>query len=261
MARDPPPEASRSSVDVVVRTFNSEATLSECLESARRYLPIHRLIVIDRNSTDRTRAIAESFGAEIHSEEVGLGMATSLGVSLATAEWLLFLDSDVTLRRADFFSNSVREFRNGRTGAVVGLAVGHRFRYGLPLGLTLFRREWVARVPIPAGIQSRETYYLQRALRRARMHVAYVPDSMEHRSVYRRRYWPEWQGANVRWTAGWNPRELLYSFIVIALIHMNSGKARNMAYTPVFWLKFMRGFLHPSRWGWVDRRSPSAFQA
>jgi glycosyltransferase involved in cell wall biosynthesis len=243
-------------VDVLVCTFNSARTLSECLASAQRNLPVHRLIVVDRHSTDRTAEIAREFGAEIHLEDVGLGRSRSLAIEVSSTEFVLFLDSDVELVRPDFYARALEQMARPGTAAVVGGSVGYPFLYGLPLSLTLFRRDWVRRVAIPPTVQGRETYFLQRALRRERQKVRYVADAIRHGGTYRSfRFWPEFQGAWVRRTAGFSLREISYSFLVSLLVQANSRRPRNLAYTPIFCLKLLRGFLQPQRWDQVDRRS------
>ena len=77
---------------------------------------------------------------------------------------------------------------------------------------------------------------------------------MKHYGTYRRfPNWPEFQGAAVRRSSGWNPRELAYSAVVVLLMHMNSRRLRHLAYTPIFCAKLFRGFLHPARWGRLER--------
>lgn len=251
----PGASAEAAPIDVLVCTFNSEAHLTEALEAARRWLPVHRLIVIDRYSTDRSVEIARRFGAEVHSEEVGLGFARRRAVELAETPQVLFLDSDVVIRRPDFLARARAELARPGTAAVVGCAVGHPFLYGLPLSLTLFDRRWALQVQIPPGVQGRETYYLQRQVRREHRRVRYVPDAFEHFGTYRSSpHWPEWQGAWVRITGGVSPRELLYSGLVVALLLLNSRRLRNVAYAPVFYLKLLRGFMAPQRWRELDRR-------
>ncbi|MBX8645173.1 MAG: glycosyltransferase family 2 protein [Thermoplasmata archaeon] len=242
-------------VDIVIRTFNSEKYLSKCISSAILSLPINRILIIDHHSTDRTAEIGESFGAEIHSEDKGLGYATTLGASLASTKFTLFLDGDVIITRKNFYREAIERFDNRRTAAVVGVENGHPFIYGLPLGLTLFRSEFIKSVRIPDEIQGRETYFIQRAVSAARLKVRYVKDSMTHDSIYRSyRNWPEWQGAQIRNSAGLSPHQLIYSFIVILLMHMNSRKPKNILYTPIFYIKLLRGFFSPVRWGGMDRR-------
>jgi glycosyltransferase involved in cell wall biosynthesis len=241
-------------IDVLVSTFNSASDLDECLRAARAFLPVHRLIVVDHESTDDTHAIAARWGAEVHTERVGLGYSRTMALSLAETSWVLFLDSDVIVRSPAFFDDAVALAARPGVGAVVGMAMGHSFRYGLPLGLTLLPLAWARAAAIPPGINARETYYLQEALRRDRRRVAYVLNAMEHRSRFRG-HKPEWEGANTRLVAGWSLRQLAYAFAVVLLIHMNSRRARNILYTPVFYAKFLRGFLHPDRWRVLDRRT------
>ncbi|MCI4337426.1 MAG: glycosyltransferase family 2 protein [Thermoplasmata archaeon] len=241
-------------IDVLVATSNSAATLGTTLASARRCLPVHRLIVVDRPSSDATVTIARGYGAEVHSETVGLGKARNLALELAETDPVLFLDSDVEIVREDFYRLALAEFHRPRTAAVVGMSVGHSFRYGLPLGLTLVGRGWALRAGMPDRALGRETYYLQRAARRDHLAVRYVPDSMNHYGTYRQvPHWPEFQGAAIRRSSRWNPRELAYSLVVVLLMHMNSRRPRNVLYTPVFWLKLVRGFLDPGRWERIDR--------
>ncbi len=236
-------------------TFNSAAFLEDCLSALRAFIPIRRLIVVDRFSTDGTPAIAVRFGAEVHSEESGGGPARARALQLATTELALFVDSDVILRRPDFFPRALELLEQPRTAAVVGTALGHPFEYGLPLGLTLFRLDWGRRAGMAVEGQGQETFAFRRAVRRQHLRVRYVPEAMEHRGTFRRvPTWPEWQGAQTRLVAGRNPYELTYSFLVILLIHLNSRNLRNIAYTPIFWVKFLRGYARPERWKLIDRR-------
>jgi glycosyltransferase involved in cell wall biosynthesis len=243
-------------VDIVIRTYNSEKYLSKCIASAISLIPVNRIIIIDHFSSDRTVGIAESFGAEIYQEDKGLGYATTLGASLTCTKYTLFLDSDVIITGKNFYERAIEKLEDGGAAAVVGAEESHPFLYGLPLGLTLFRSEFIKNVSIPDGIKGRETYFIQRAVSRSKLKVRYVEDSMIHDSIYRSHSnWPEWQGAQVRYSAGVSLHQLAYSFVVILLMHMNSKKPRNILYTPVFYIRLLRGFFSPLRWGEMDRRS------
>jgi glycosyltransferase involved in cell wall biosynthesis len=242
-------------VDVLMITFNSAAYLEESLSAIRAHISVHHLIVIDRHSTDGTPEIAARFGAQVHSEETGGGPARAHALELADTELALFVDSDVILRRPDFLARAVELLELPRTAAVVGTAEGHPFEYGLPLGLTLFRLDWGRAAGMSVEGQGQETYAFRKTVRRLRQRVRYVPESMVHRGTFRRvPTWPEWQGAQTRLVAGRSPYELAYSFLVILLIHLNSRNLRNVAYTPIFWAKFLRGYAAPNRWRLIDRR-------
>jgi glycosyltransferase involved in cell wall biosynthesis len=243
------------SVDVLVVTFNSAAFLEESLSAIVRYIPVHHLILVDRFSTDGTPEIAARFGAQVHQEETGVGGARLRALSLADTEFALFVDGDVILQRPDFLPRAMEELRRPRTRAVVGNAVGHPLEYGLPLGLTLFRLDWGRRAGMSLEGQGQETYAFRRAVRRDRGKVRYVEDAMVHRGTFRSvPTWPEWQGAQTRLVAPGSLYELLYSFLVVFLIHLNSRRFRNVAYTPIFWAKFLRGYADPDRWRMIDRR-------
>lgn len=246
-------------VDVLVATYESAATLPEVLGAIRNYLPVHHLIVVDHSSQDASVEIAREFGAHVLDEKVGLGRARNLALAVADTDPVLFVDSDVVIERADFYARALEEYHRPRTVAVVGMARGHRFRYGLPLGLTLIGRNWALAAGIPDDALWRETYYLQRAARHQRLSARYVLDAMRHRGTYRAApYWPEFQGAAIRRSSGPNPRELAYAAIVVVLMHLNSGRVRNIAYSPVFYLKLLRGFSNPSRWAHLDRAAEPA---
>lgn len=242
------------SVDVLVATYNSAATLERCLTSADRCLPGQRLLVVDRSSTDATARIARAHGAELLSEDRGLGFARNLALRNARTDPVVFLDSDVEIVRSDFLREALAEYRRPGTAAVVGTSVGHPFAYGLPLGLTLVGREWALAAGIPDDAQGRETYYLQQAARRDARVVRYVREAMVHRNVSRRiPHWPEFQGAAIRRSSGWDPRELAYAAEVVVLMHVNSRSTKNVLYSPIFYLKLLRGFLDPARWARLER--------
>ena len=247
-AREEPP------VDVLVATYNSATTIQETVDAVREHIPVHCLIAVDRQSTDGTREVLRRAGARVIEDEGGLGYARNAALRAADTEPVLFVDSDVRIVRSDFYPRALEEFSRPGTAAVVGMSVGHPYRYGLPLGLTLAGRAWCLDAGIPDRVQSRETYFLQRAARRQRRRVRYVPDSMVHHGTYRRApYWPEFQGAWIRTTSGWSPRELAYAGEVVLLMHMNSRQPRNLLYSPIFYGKLLRGFLDPQRWGRLDR--------
>ncbi len=255
MSGAPRSSAPVPSVDVLLITFNSAAYLEECLTAITQYLPVHHLILVDRFSTDGTPEIAARFGAFVHQEETGGGLARLRALALADSEFVVFVDGDVILRRPDFLERAMEELRRPRTRAVVGDSVGHPFQYGLPLGLTLFALSWGRAAGMSLEGQGQETYAFRRAVRREGARVGYVRDAMEHRGTFRSvPTWPEWQGAQTRLVAPGSLYELLYSFLVVFLIHVNSRRFRNVLYTPIFWAKFLRGYMDPAQWRTIDRR-------
>jgi len=248
--------SSLPSVDVLVATYESATTLAEALDSIRLLVPVHHLIVVDRSSRDGSADIAKAHGARVLDERTGLGRARNLALATADTDPVLFVDSDVVIERPDFYARALEAYARPRTAAVVGMNLGHRFRYGLPLGLTMIGRRWALSAGIPDDAQGRETYYLQRAARQLKLSTRYIPDAMRHHGTYRALpHWPEFQGAAIRRSSGWDPRELAYAAEVVLLMHLNSRRARNVAYSPVFYLKLLRGFFDPGRWSRLDRTS------
>lgn len=86
-------------VSVVVTTRNEEANIASCLWSVRcqSYSPI-QLIVVDNFSTDRTREIAESFGAEFH--QIGPERSAQRNFGLlqcARGKYAIYIDADMIL--------------------------------------------------------------------------------------------------------------------------------------------------------------------
>lgn len=80
-------------LSVIILTSNSESTLEECLTSLDW---VSEIVIIDNNSTDDTRRIAERY------KNVQIYLATSksfavkrnLGLKKITYDWVLYIDSD-----------------------------------------------------------------------------------------------------------------------------------------------------------------------
>ena len=242
-------------VDVLIRTFNSAHTLDRCIRSIKSNIPYARIIVIDHMSTDSTREIALQHDTEVYAEDQGLGYATKLAISKSSSRFILFVDSDVEIVSRDFYKRAIQKMLKENIGCVVGGSSGYIFNYGLPLGLTLFRRDFAITVHIPDKIQGRETYYFQDALKKNLLKTGYVKDAMVHRSEYRKlRNWPEWQGAQIRFTPGKHYRQVLWALAITYMMHFNSKNPKNVAYSPIYYFKILKGFMNPEKWGIIDRR-------
>jgi len=232
---------------ICVCTYNSAKTLTRCLARIRSIAPESRLLVVDHCSQDETIEIAARFDSEVFREAKGLGYARQLCFDNTTTEYIAFVDSDVEIMRPDFFDIATRILQNIEYGAVVGMAVGHRFQYGLPASLLVLRkRDFMGKI-IPDYIDARETFFIQKHLDRKRSGTYYVLDSMVHRSQFRK-FKPEWEGANTRLLPNSKPRELLSALKVIMLLSLNSRNVKNIVYAPIFYVKFLRGFASPAPW-------------
>jgi hypothetical protein len=87
-------------VSVVVPAYNAEETLAATLHSAlQQSLPPLEVLVVDDGSTDRTAAIAETFGPSvrlIRQQNYGPGAARNAGIRVACGTWIGLLDADDT---------------------------------------------------------------------------------------------------------------------------------------------------------------------
>jgi len=244
--------ADQTAITVCVCTFNSAETLEKCLVSIQEITPASRLLVVDHCSKDGSLDIAKKFGAEIFQESKGLGYARQLCLDLTKSEYIAFVDGDVELVRKDFFMVATKALDDKMYGAVVGMALGHKFAYGLPASLLVLRKNDFLGEIVPDYIDARETFFIQKRLDHLHLKTRYVFDSMVHRSQFRNLK-PEWEGANTRILPGTGARELLWAFKVILLLSLNSRSVRNIAYIPIFYLKFLRGFAEPAAWVRIDR--------
>lgn len=86
--------ADRQGISVLVNTLNEEANLPFALRSLRDW--VDEIVVVDMHSTDRTVAIAESFGARVfmHERLEFSEPARAFGAAQAGHDWLLILDAD-----------------------------------------------------------------------------------------------------------------------------------------------------------------------
>lgn len=89
-------------VSVIVPAFNEEKLIVRslnCIKSALKVFTAegweHELIVVDNNSTDRTRELAEREGARVVFEGHNqISRARNRGAEAARGDWLIFIDAD-----------------------------------------------------------------------------------------------------------------------------------------------------------------------
>lgn len=85
-------------VSIVIPTYNSEKTLSLCLESIKRqtYKNIE-IIIVDNFSMDKTVEISKKYGAKIIQIYGERTKAKNIGLKHAKGKYVLFIDSDMEL--------------------------------------------------------------------------------------------------------------------------------------------------------------------
>ncbi len=79
-------------LSVIIIAKNEEAVIADAISSASF---AHEVIVIDANSTDQTRTIADKLGAKVIEKSwEGYGKQKNFGISTAAGDVLFFLDAD-----------------------------------------------------------------------------------------------------------------------------------------------------------------------
>lgn len=101
---------------IILPAFNEEAFLAESLGSIHKALKEDRLeaqiIVCDNNSTDNTAKLARELGAEVIHEPIRqIAKARNTGATLASSDFLIFIDSD-TLIQPGLLKQAIENLRS-----------------------------------------------------------------------------------------------------------------------------------------------------
>lgn len=163
-------------------TLNSERKLEDCLASVYRNVPVAKMVVVDGGSTDRTLEILQSFNAKYHNVQIipdlagTRATARQKGIRSVTAEWFIFVDSDVVLCRN--WHRKALGFVDEDVGAVWGIEVWSTIKNPATLKMflwvtrkifdlrggthdTLIRTEAVKDIRIPADLHVFEDGYIK----------------------------------------------------------------------------------------------------
>jgi len=118
---------SRPSVSVIIPVRNGEPTIEPLLESLQR-LDYDRnkieVVVVDGNSTDRTRDIVKKYPVKLIIErKEGLNAARNTGIRNSNGEIIVFTDCDCIVT-SDWIRKIVENFKNPQVSCVGGSAKG-----------------------------------------------------------------------------------------------------------------------------------------
>ena len=87
-------------ISVVIPALNAEARLGPCLDALVGPAideTVKQVVVVDGGSTDKTKDIADGFGATVLTAPPGRGGQLKAGAAAARGDWLLFLHADTVL--------------------------------------------------------------------------------------------------------------------------------------------------------------------
>ena len=83
-------------ISVVIPTINEERTIGEVISGLQKLNDVE-IIVVDTNSTDRTRDIAKSMGCKVIEEpRRGYGRGYKTGLEHITGDFVVCMDGDGT---------------------------------------------------------------------------------------------------------------------------------------------------------------------
>jgi glycosyltransferase involved in cell wall biosynthesis len=132
-------------LSIIIPTYNAEAYLADTLTSVsdQNWSPIEK-IVVDDGSSDRSIAVAESFGdlvRVIACPHRGLAATRNSGMAVARGEFLLHLDADdlltpdsLRVRMRHFASDTTLDIVTGRLACFLSpeMEADERLRYQVP---------------------------------------------------------------------------------------------------------------------------------
>jgi (heptosyl)LPS beta-1,4-glucosyltransferase len=153
------------SISVVINTLNEESNIAYALRSVRTW--VDEIVVVDMHSDDRTREIAEEYGARVYlHDRVGYAdPAREFALAKATGDWILILDADELIPRR--LAECLRDIATAGDADVVSISrlnymlgepfVGSGWSPSQDPQERYFKRGWVeARRNIHAYLQARE---------------------------------------------------------------------------------------------------------
>src|SRR3954462_15162406 len=107
-------------ISIIVPAFNEEKMLASSLPAVREAAKAFEnsadweLIVSANNSSDRTAEIARAAGAQVIFEPINqISRARNRGASVATGDWLIFIDAD-SFPSSALFTRTLEKMHNPR---------------------------------------------------------------------------------------------------------------------------------------------------
>ena len=91
---EPPNIQSLNDVSLVIATYNEEESIKYVLDELQKF-NLGEIIIVDGNSTDNTKTVAEAYGIKFISQnKKGWGSAVKEGIDLTTLPFVTYMDGD-----------------------------------------------------------------------------------------------------------------------------------------------------------------------
>lgn len=101
-------------ISIIIPTLNEEKIIEKTLRSLREFKGDYEIIVSDGKSNDKTVEIAQKYADRVvvykGESRQTIGMGRNLGATVATGEYLLFLDADIHIPNPDIFFSKLLAF-------------------------------------------------------------------------------------------------------------------------------------------------------
>ena len=262
-------------VDVIIPTLNSLPVLRDCLRAIKEYIPYNRIIVIDGGSSDGSIEVSKRYGCEVYTCKKSLGESRMLGVSKASTEWILFIDSDIVVDK-NFFKSMIK-YIDDRVGAIQGLALPPEKYYSFQnkqekpreIGVgergftncTLLRTELLKDINLK-GINAYEDWLIKNDILRKGYKWLVVPVPVKHYHDYKGYLDPRlkarWNGAGLRKTGVTNVIYLIKWFLGIAIknpIQSNEKSLIIYLHDLDYFFNTLIGYIFYKKYDKINRKS------
>ena len=121
-------------LSAAIITLNEEKNLQLTLPTIKEL--VDEIIIVDSGSTDKTKEVAESFGAKfIFNQWQGYGKQRNFAFSNCSGDWILCIDADEPI--SDELFNKIKEIINNQNSDInvfsinrIGVCFGKTLKYG-----------------------------------------------------------------------------------------------------------------------------------
>ena len=165
----------RSKLSVAIITYNEEDIIERCIRSVQEIAD--QIVVVDSGSTDRTREIAQSLGAEVYTRDFDdFSSQKNFALEKCRSEWILFLDADEIV--TDELRNSIKKALEKPEAE--GYKINRRLYYFGDILKHAFQPEWRLRL-VKRNAEPRWTGRIHEELR-FKGKVGYIKGDLIHYS-------------------------------------------------------------------------------